>query len=107
VAGVNLLNLTAGVTKPRTFTLYNGDGLVVNLTACTVALILMRDGVTAVDTAGDLAIEGDATLGQVKWSPDVAEVLAGYYTLRVKVTDSEGDAFFPDGPPVRVQVYAQ
>lgn len=85
------------------------DGVAVNLTGTTVALVLRdRDG-TLVDTSGDLTVTDPAT-GKVTWNPDAADLAVAKtpHRLRFKVTDAGSKiVYFPSGPAILVRVYAE
>lgn len=100
------VQLTEGWTGPVDVQLL-ADGVAVNLTSCTVALVLTgRDGV-AVTTTGNVTII-DAAAGKVRYSPDAADLDADQspYRARYKVTDVLGKiVYFPSGVGGRVRVF--
>jgi hypothetical protein len=83
------------------------DGVAVDLTGVTVALVLTGRDAVAVDTTGDVAVFEAAT-GKIRWNPDAADlaVTKSPYRIRAKVTDAVSKiVFFPSGPGGRVVVH--
>ena len=78
----------AGETLPRTFTLL-ADGEPIDLTSCTVELLLTDVNGAPVPTTGDLAIT-DAAAGEVTYSPDATDltVAASPLSALFKITNA-------------------
>lgn len=76
------------------------DGVPLDLTGMTVALILRNVQGRLSTVTGDTRIDAAPTTGKVYYKPDAVDLLAkkGPYTLHWKVTDGAGDVvFFPNG----------
>lgn len=95
-----------GETASRIYQLTE-DGGAANLTGLTMTLVLIaRDGVTEIDTIGDVTSEGDPTSGQVRFAPDAADLTASQSPLLVRFKATNGSAvkYFPKGLPGRFVV---
>ena len=87
----------AGQTAPIDFTLKDGASAA-DLTGYTsIALQLTNaDTGVAVTTTGDVTVITAAT-GQVRYSPDAADLTAGRYFARFKVVDAVGLIYYWPG----------
>lgn len=92
------LEIIEGWTGDLDFQL-KSDGVVVNLSGMTVALILQDSNNAPVSFAGTTVIL-DAATGKVRFSPNAADLVAAKspYNARWKVTDGASKiVFFPSG----------
>lgn len=94
------LFVVEGQTAPVDYQLF-ADGAAYNLTGCTVSLVAYKIGGTTKTFVGTAAVLS-AAQGTVRFSPDVADLLAidqGYY-VRFRVVRADGKVeFFPTGVP--------
>ena len=89
--------LVEGWTDPITQQLLN-DGAAVNLTGCTVELLLYDANGRAITHSGAASVFEAAT-GKVKFQPGASDLLASKSPLRVrwKVTDDADEiSYFPN-----------
>ena len=84
------VRLCQGATAPLDFRLKSGASPADLSNVDTVELVLEDRSGNAVATAGDVAVLGDATLGQVRYLPDAADLVVGTYLARFVVTDVAG-----------------
>jgi hypothetical protein len=81
-----------GETLAREFTLFADEGVVQNLTGCTVELLLTGADGTPVTVLGTLTIRIPATEGVVRYTPATTD-LSGHnspFAASFRITDSEG-----------------
>lgn len=103
-----LLEIVEGWTgELGPFTL-KADGVAVDLTGMTVALVLKDKDGAAVDTTGDTRVSGTPTSGKVYYAPGAADMTnaASPYTVHWSVTDAFGKVvFFPNGAADTIVVF--
>jgi hypothetical protein len=93
----------AGWTAPRDFQL-SIDGEAIDLTGWTVTLILRDASGAAVSSPGAVTLltQSGATLGQVRWTPASASILANAgrtpveYTAHFELTSGGSKRYFPN-----------
>lgn len=89
--------LVEGWTDPITQQLLN-DGAAVNITGCTVALLLYDRSGVAISLGGSTSVV-TATTGTVKFSPGASDLKAARSPIKArwKVTDGTGKiSYFPN-----------
>ena len=89
--------IVAGWTSPIVISLLTKNATPSGTMAGMTAALILRDPLTGttLDTSGDVTIS-DSTNWQVTYSPDAADLIAGIYRGRVKITDGSGlIAYFP------------
>ena len=101
-----MLEIVEGWTGPVDMQLKK-NGAPVDLTGCTVSLILRGSDGVAIDTAADVSVLEVAT-GKVRYLPDAEDLVAAKtpHWARFKVTDaSSKNVFFPSDRAMRWTVY--
>lgn len=103
-----LLEIVEGWTgELGPFTL-KADGVAVDLTGMTVALILKDRSGAQVITTGDTRVDGTPSTGQVYYRPDADDMSNALspYTVHWQVTDGSGYVvFFPNGAADTIVVF--
>lgn len=102
-----LLDVVEGWTDELgPFTL-KADGVAVDLTGMTVALVLTDVLGATVTIAGSTRVDSDPTTGKVYYQPTAADLTNALqpYKLRWRVTDGADVVFFPNAAADTIAVF--